>query len=173
MRSDNTLKYNDPVKFEIRQNVRRDYICAADYINFSHVDLVSVQHEFGLFGGKWGEYINSFIDNLQKPIVTTLHTIEPFFSLKAQKILTNIVNRSDAIVVITDSALKMLKKFDVPSNKIIVIPHGCPDVPLVQSEKVKGSLGLEGKKVLLTFGMMNRGKGIQFAIQALPYAPRP
>ena len=75
MRSADDLKYDDPVKFEIRQNVKSDYICAADFINFSHVDLVSVQHEFGLFGGEGGEYLSLLLDRLKAPIVTTLHTV--------------------------------------------------------------------------------------------------
>ncbi|MHC4271734.1 MAG: glycosyl transferase family 1, partial [Planctomycetota bacterium] len=75
MRSESSLKYNDPVKFEIRQNVKKDYISAADYINFSHVDVISVQHEFGLFGGEAGSYLNILLKRLNAPIITTLHTI--------------------------------------------------------------------------------------------------
>ena len=74
MRSED-LKYNDPVKFEIRQNVKNDYVCAADYINFSHVDLVSVQHEFGLFGGEGGSYLTLLLNRLNAPVITTLHTV--------------------------------------------------------------------------------------------------
>ncbi|MHC4362060.1 MAG: glycosyl transferase family 1, partial [Planctomycetota bacterium] len=75
MRSDNDLKYDDPVKFEIRQKVKNDYISAADYVNFSNVDLVSVQHEFGLFGGEAGSYLSLLVDRLSAPVITTLHTV--------------------------------------------------------------------------------------------------
>jgi hypothetical protein len=75
MRSDTDLKYSDPVKFEIRQDVKRDYICAADYVNFSHVDVVSIQHEFGLFGGDGGAYLSLLLNRLKAPVITTLHTV--------------------------------------------------------------------------------------------------
>ena len=68
-------QYADPVKFEVRRNVKNDYVCAADYINFSHVDLISVQHEFGLFGGDAGSYLNLFLHKINAPIITTLHTV--------------------------------------------------------------------------------------------------
>ncbi|MDH4241706.1 MAG: glycosyl transferase, partial [Phycisphaerae bacterium] len=98
MRSDSTLKYNDPVKFEIRQDVKSDYICAADYINFSHVDLVSVQHEFGLFGGEAGSYLSLLLNRLKAPIITTLHTLLDVPNPVYNKSLVEVCNASYKVI---------------------------------------------------------------------------
>jgi glycosyltransferase involved in cell wall biosynthesis len=160
--------YDQGVKCQIERDSIEDYVQAAHYVNSSKADLVNLQHEFGLFGGDWGEYINVFMENLQKPVVTTLHTISPDFGLKAQSVLKQIMHHSEAIVVITKTALQLLENYDIGREKIKVIPHGCPDVPFVPSEKVKPSLGLDGRIVLSTFGLINRGKGVEYAINALP-----
>ena len=160
--------YDRRVKFEIERDTFGDYTQAARYVNLSKIDLVNLQHEFGLFGGDWGEYINSFLEALQKPVVTTLHTILPNFGSAARTVLESIAHGSAAIIVMTSTALELLKDYDVEPEKITVIPHGCPDVPLVPSEKRKPSLGLKDRIVLSTFGLVNRGKGIQYVIRALP-----
>ena len=161
-------KYDRRVRFQIERDSIDDYAQAAHYTNLSKVNLVNLQHEFGLFGGEWGEYINSFLENLQKPVVTTLHTIVPNFGSDARKVLESIAKNSSSIVVMTKTALQLLKYCDIKREKIVVIPHGCPDVPFVTSEKPKTSLGLRGRIVLSTFGLISRGKGIQYAIRALP-----
>jgi len=160
--------YDRRVKFQIERDSSEDYVQAARYVNSSKADLVNLQHEFGLFGGEWGEYVTMFLENLQKPVVTTLHTVIPDFELRGQTILKHIAHRSAAIVVITKTALQLLENYDIKRRKINVIPHGCPDVPFIASEKVKPSLGLGGRIVLSTFGLINRGKGIEYAIKALP-----
>lgn len=160
--------YDRRVKCQIERDSAEDYIKAADFVNSSRVDLVNLQHEFGLFGGEWGEYINLFLENLQKPVVTTLHTIMSDFELKALKVLKQIAHHSAALVVITKAALQLLENYDIEHQKVNVIPHGCPDVPFVASETIKPSLGLDGRIVLCTFGLINRGKGVEYAIQALP-----
>jgi glycosyltransferase involved in cell wall biosynthesis len=129
--------------------------------------LVNLQHEFGLFGGKWGEYINLFLEGLQKPLVTTLHTILPSVESDHRTVLEKIADHSVSIVVMTSAAIQLLKKYDIKHEKINVIPHGCPDVPFISSERLKPSLGLKGRIVLSTFGLINRGKGIHHVIQAL------
>ncbi len=161
-------KYDRRVKFQIERDSVDDYAQAANYFNSSKVNLVNLQHEFGLFGGEWGEYINTFLGNLQKPLITTLHTIVSSFGSSVRRALENVVCRSESIVVMTRTALGLLEKYDIESEKIQVIPHGCPDVPFIGSEKPKTSLGLRGRIVLSTFGLMNRGKGIQHVIRALP-----
>jgi len=161
-------KYDRRVKFQIERDSIDDYLKAARYVNLSKVDLVNLQHEFGLFGGEWGEHINQFLDSLQRPIVTTLHTIVPNFGLLAKSVMEKIAYHSASIVVMTRRALQLLKNYDVERGKIEVIPHGCPDVPFVNSEKPKTSLGLKGRIILSTFGLINRGKGIQYVIRALP-----
>ena len=160
--------YDRRVKWQIEQDSVDDYIQAARYVSSSDVDLVNLQHEFGLFGGDYGEYINHFLDNVEKPIVTTLHTVQPDFDPKAQAVLRNMVDKSASIVVITRKALEILEKQNITCKKVAVIPHGCPFVPFVPSESVKPPLGLKGRVVLSTFGLISRGKGIEYVIRALP-----
>lgn len=161
--------YDRTVRCKIRRDLQEDYINAADWINSSKAELVNLQHEFGLFGGEWGEYINCFLEKIKKPVVTTLHTISPSFEPKAQIVLKQIAKRSSKIVTMTNIATKILMTYNVPRSKIEVIQHGCPDVPFVESKKVKPSLfGLKGKIVLSTFGLISRGKGIEYVIKALP-----
>lgn len=160
--------YDKRVRFQIERDSLDDYVQAANYVNLSKVNLLSLQHEFGLFGGEWGKYVNSFLEELQKPVVTTLHTIVPNFGSTAQTSLKSTVCHSTTIVVMTRTAMQLLKDYGVQDEKITVIPHGCPDVPFVVSEGPKTSLGLKGRIVLSTFGLINRGKGIEYAIRALP-----
>jgi glycosyltransferase involved in cell wall biosynthesis len=161
--------YDRLVKWQIRRDFQKDYVEAARYINSSKVDLVNVQHEFGLFGGQWGEHINCFLEKLQKPVVSTLHTISPSFEPTAQNVLKQIAKHSSKIVTMTNIATKLLMTYDVPRSKIEIIQHGCPNVPFVDSNNVKPSLfGLKGKLVLSTFGLISRGKGIEYVIKALP-----
>lgn len=161
--------YDRLVKYHIRRDFPEDYIKASSYINSSKADLVNLQHEFGLFGGEWGEFINYFLEKLQKPVVTTLHTLSPSFEPKAQNVLKQVAKQSSKIVTMTNIATKILMSYDVPRAKIEIIQHGCPDVPFVDSNKIKPSLfGLKEKIVLSTFGLMSRGKGIEYVIKALP-----
>jgi len=161
--------YDRRVRCQIRRDFQKDYVKAASYINSSKVDLVNLQHEFGLFGGEWGEYINTFLEKLQKPVVSTLHTISPSFEPKAKTVLKQIAEHSSKIITMTNTAKKIIMDYDVPQNKIEIIQHGCPDVPFVDSNKIKSSLfGLKRKTVLSTFGLLSRSKGIQHVIKALP-----
>jgi len=128
---------------------------------------LNLQHEFGLFGGEWGVHLNSFLKELQKPLVTTLHTVLPDFEPKAQTVLNSIIAHSASLVVMTQAALHILKKYTSHHENIHVIPHGCPDVPFVPLERAKAALGLKDHIVLITFGMIGPGKGIEHAIEAL------
>ena len=161
--------YDNRVKCQIRSDIPQDYANAASFVNSSKAKLVNLQHEFGLFGGEWGEYINIFLEKIKKPVVTTLHTLSPSFIPKAQTVLKQIIKHSSKIVTMTNTATEILTAYNVTRNKIEVIQHGCPDVPFVDSNKIKSSLfGLKGKIVLSTFGLISRGKGIEYAIKALP-----
>jgi glycosyltransferase involved in cell wall biosynthesis len=160
--------YDRRVKWQIERDSVDDYVQAACHVNASGVDLVNLQHEFGLFGGDYGEYINHFLDNIEKPVVTTLHTVQLGFDPKAQAVLRNVVAESAAIVVITHIALKILEKQNIVARKAVVIPHGCPSIPFVPSESAKDFVGLKDRLVLSTFGLISRGKGIEYAIRALP-----
>ena len=160
--------YDSRVKQQIRQDFEEDYIQAAKYIDSSRINAVNLQHEFGIYGGEWGKYILSFLQNVHKPVITTLHTVQPDFEPEARNVLKEITAHSKAIVVMARAAKKILKEYNVPNKKINVVQHGCPDMPFLTSDSVKPSLGLKGRIILSTFGLINGGKGIEYAIQALP-----
>jgi len=169
MRSDSTLKYNDPVKFEIRQNVKNDYICAADYINFSHVDVVSVQHEFGLFGGEAGSYLNLLLSRLNAPIITTLHTIIDEPSPSFYKSLVDVCNASYRIITMNEHGIDVLRDtYGIVGKKVQLIPHGIPDLPFVDNNYYKHKFGMEGRRTILTFGLLSKNKGIEVMLRAMP-----
>ena len=137
--------YDRLVRCQIRRDYPKDYVEAANCVNSCKVDLVNLQHEFGLFGGDWGEYINYFLENIEQPLVTTLHTVSPHFDPKAQDVLRQIAKYSSKIVTMTNSATKILMGYDIPRSKIEIIQHGHPNIPFVDSNKVKSSLfGLKG-----------------------------
>jgi glycosyltransferase involved in cell wall biosynthesis len=160
--------YEQNVEWQINQNAEIDYIQTARQVNLSNFDLINVQHEFGIFGGKWGSYILSFLERVKKPVVTTLHTVQPDFEPDALRVIEEIGFRSKAVVVNGSSAAKIIAYYGIPTEKIRVIQHGCPDVPFTCSDDVKPSVDLKGRTVLCTFGLISRGKGIEYAIQALP-----
>lgn len=169
MRSENGLRYSDPVKFEIRQNVRSDYICAADYINFSHVDLVSVQHEFGLFGGPAGSYLSLLLRRLKAPIITTLHTILNEPAPDYRRTLIDLCGRSHHVITMNERGVGMLQDiYGIAAKRIRLIPHGIPDLPFVDSNYYKSKFGLEGRRTILTFGLISKNKGIEVMLRAMP-----
>ncbi len=161
--------YDSRVKQQIRQDFEEDYIQAANYVNASRINAVNLQHEFGIYGGEWGKYILSFLQNVRKPVITTLHTVQPDFEPEGRRILKEITAYSKRIVVMARAARNILSEYNVPNSKINVVQHGCPDIPFLTSDSVKPSLGLKGRTILSTFGLINGGKGIEYAIQALPH----
>jgi len=162
-------KYDDPVKFEIRQNVKNDYICAADYINFSHVDVVSVQHEFGLFGGDAGAYLSLLLNRLKAPIITTLHTVIDEPDPAYHKSLVDVCNASYRVITMNERGVSMLRDiYNIPTKKIKLIAHGIPDLPFVDSNYYKHKFGMEDRKTILTFGLLNKNKGIEVMLRAMP-----
>jgi len=169
MRADARLKYENPVKFEIRQNVRSDYICAADYINFSHVDLVSVQHEFGLFGGEAGSYLSLLLKRLKAPVITTLHTVLDEPPEAFRKAMTDACECSEKVVTMNERGVTLLRDiYGIPTDRVELIPHGIPDLPFVDSNYYKHKFGLEGRRTILTFGLINKNKGIDGMLRAMP-----
>jgi glycosyltransferase involved in cell wall biosynthesis len=169
VRSDNNLKYDDPVKFEIRQNVKSDYICAADYINFSNVDLVSVQHEFGLFGGSAGAYLALLLNRLNAPVITTLHTVLDEPAPSYYESLVDVCNASYRVITMNERGVGMLRDiYAVPTKKVELIAHGIPDLPFVDSNYYKHKFGVEGRRTILTFGLLSRNKGIEVMLKAMP-----
>lgn len=163
------IKYKDPVKFEIRQNVKSDYICAADYLNFSHVDVVSVQHEFGLFGGEAGCYLNLLLKRVNAPVITTLHTVLNDPSEVYRKGLVDVCRESYKIVVMNEKGVGMLKDiYGIDEKKIELIAHGIPDLPFVDNNYYKHRFGMEGRRTILTFGLLSKNKGIEVMLRAMP-----
>ena len=156
------------VQNKISRDSLEDYLVMAEFLNQSSVDVVNIQHEFGIFGGEFGEYICAFMNKLKKPISTTLHTVLPNFEAKAREVFDTIVDLSSRVVVLNKTTRGLVRHYGVPSEKIRLIPHGCPDVPLVPSSKAKPSLGLQDRFVMSSFGLLSRGKGIEYAIEALP-----
>lgn len=161
--------YPGAVRFELRQHQIEDYLTAADYVNIHAPDVLLVQHEFGIFGGDAGSHLIAMLNRVSVPVVTTMHTVlrEPNESYwKATK---RVAELSDRLVVMSEKAVRILRDlYDVPSNKIAMIPHGIPDTPFVDSAFYKDQFAVEGRTVLLTFGLLSPGKGIENAIHALP-----
>ncbi len=164
-------EYNYPsqVKFEIRRDSIRDYARAAEYINNSSAQLVSLQHEFGLFGGAAGNYLSVMLSHLKKPIVTTLHTILREPTKEYRKAFEDVIRYSYKVVPMSNIGVQLLKSvYNVPSSKISLIHHGVHDVPFVDSNYYKEQFGVEGRTVLLTFGLLSPNKGIENMLDALP-----
>jgi glycosyltransferase involved in cell wall biosynthesis len=141
----------------------------ADFLNINNVDLVSLQHEYGIFGGKAGSHILALLQELRMPIVTTLHTILRDPNSDQLRVLKEIAALSDRLVVMSEHGVEFLKEiYGVVPEKIDLIPHGIPDVPFVDPSFHKDLFGVEGKIVLLSFGLLSANKGIENVIAALP-----
>lgn len=164
-----TYEYPEEVKYKIRQENQKDYIRAADYINTSLVDTCIMEHEFGIYGGENGVYILPLIARLQKPLVTILHTILKDPTYMQLTIIREIAKHSSRIVVMSHRAVGFLTSiYGIPFNKIQLIEHGVPDLEPAVNNPVKESLQFKNKKVLFTFGLISRNKGLETVIEALP-----
>jgi len=145
------------------------YRHAADTVNARRVDLVLVQHEYGIFGGTEGDHLLTLLRNLRAPVVTTLHTVLREPSFDQRRVLTEVARLSDRVVVMSRRGARLLRTvYGVAAEKIALIHHGIPDVPLADTAEYKARLGLVGRQVLLTFGLLSPGKGIETVIRALP-----
>jgi glycosyltransferase involved in cell wall biosynthesis len=161
--------YPARIRFELSQDELASYHQAADFLNFSNIDLVCVQHEYGIFGGPAGAHILELLRRLQMPIVTTLHTVlrEPNFNERI--VMEEIVALSDRLIVMSRQSAEILQEvFHVPTSKIDLIPHGIPNLAFTDPSFYKDGFGTEGKEVLLTFGLLSPNKGIENVIKALP-----
>jgi glycosyltransferase involved in cell wall biosynthesis len=162
-------EYPPEVAFEVRQNQINDYRLAAEYINFSGIEVVCLQHEFGIFGGPEGSYVTEFLERLRKPVVTTLHTVLGNPQPAYREAMTQVASLSDYLVVLNSKAIPMLRDiYRIPEEKICLVHHGVPDVPFVDPNFYKDKFGVEGRLVILTFGLLNRNKGIELMLDALP-----
>jgi glycosyltransferase involved in cell wall biosynthesis len=169
MQSGHEHEYTKPVEFVIRRDVAVDYIDAADYLNSQNVDAISLQHEFGLFGAEGGSYISLLLKRLKSPIATTLHTVLERPSSEYFDALVDICDESETVIVMNERGVHMLTDiYGVPRRKIKLIPHGIPDISFNHRVSQKRSLGLSKRKVILTFGLIGRNKGIEVMLKAIP-----
>jgi glycosyltransferase involved in cell wall biosynthesis len=161
--------YPDKVRFEINQNKLSDYSTASQFLNISQTDIVCVQHEYGIFGGLAGSHLLKLLGDLRMPVVTTLHTVLKNPSPDFRAVMCKLSDLSDKLVVMSHKASDFLKDiYAVPEDKIVIIHHGIPDTPFIDPSFYKDKFGVEGKKVLLTFGLLSPNKGIENVLQALP-----
>ncbi len=161
--------YPERVRFELVEDDLRSYRRAADFLNINSVDVVCLQHEYGIFGGRAGSHVLTLLREIQTPLVTTLHTILREPTAEQRAVLTEISALSDRLVVMSQRGAEFLQEiYGVPEAKIAIIPHGIPDVPFIDPNFYKDRFGVEGKGVLLTFGLLSPNKGIEHAIEAMP-----
>jgi glycosyltransferase involved in cell wall biosynthesis len=164
-----SYNYPDEVVFQIQRDRIEDYYRAADYINQSDVDIVCLQHEFGLFWGNAGDYIFALLSGINKPVISTMHTIirepKPEYRISTEKL----IRYSEKLIVMSQTAVDMLKDvYKAPEDKIELIFHGVPDYPFNNCNKYKKTLSLKGAPLILTFGLLSQNKGIESVLDALP-----
>jgi glycosyltransferase involved in cell wall biosynthesis len=161
--------YPIEVQHKIRRDARADYIRVARTLNESDARVVSVQHEYGIWGGIDGEFVLDFIAALTKPVVTTLHTVPYAPSPGQRRVLTSLIHASAASVVMSRSAAALLARvYGVNPTCLDVVPHGVPQLPMVEPDTVKPRLGLEISPMILSFGLLGPGKGYESVIEAMP-----
>jgi len=162
-------RYPAEVRFEINQHERNEYRRACDFLNINQIDVVCLQHEYGIFGGETGSYILKLLRDLRMPVVTTLHTVLRDPTEEQRSILAEIAAISDRVVVMAQRAREYLREiYRVPDDKIAFVHHGIPDMPFVDPSFYKDQYGVEGRKVILTFGLLSPNKGVEYMIRALP-----
>jgi glycosyltransferase involved in cell wall biosynthesis len=133
------------------------------------VGVVSIQHEYGIWGGQDGDYVLDFVGALRVPTVATLHTVLREPSARQRAVLSELVDRTDATVVMSRAAGTLLRNvYGVDGRRLHIIPHGVPELPLVAPAQVKSDFGLEGRDVILSFGLLGPGKGYELVLDALP-----
>jgi len=161
--------YPGKVRFVVNQNKLVDYSVASEFLNISQADIVCVQHEYGIFGGPAGSHLLKLLGELRMPIVTTLHTVLKDPAPEYREVMRKLTDLSDRLIVMSQKACEFLKDiYHVPEEKITFIHHGIPDMPFIDPNFYKDKFGVEGKKVLLTFGLLSPNKGIEYVLLALP-----
>lgn len=165
---DGEYQYGRQVQFELRQHHRSDYRNTADFLNTNNADVVNLQHEYGLFGGPDGAYVIDLLERLNKPVVTTLHTVLTEPTEGQRQTLSRIAELSAAMVVLAERAGVLLKEtYGVEEAKIHLIHHGTPDVEFHDPNQFKERFMVKGRPVILTFGLLGPGKGIETMLEAI------
>jgi glycosyltransferase involved in cell wall biosynthesis len=161
--------YPPRVRFQLGQQDLDSYRRAADLLNFSNAGVLCLQHEFGIYGGPAGSHLLALLKEVRMPVVTTLHTVLREPNAAQRKVMDELVRRSDRLVVMARKGAEILEAtYGVPDEKVDVIAHGIPHMPFTDSSFYKAQFGVEGRKVLLTFGLLGPGKGLEYVIEALP-----
>src|SRR4051812_4858502 len=161
--------YPERVRFELDQRELDSYRRAAEFLNINNVEVVSVQHEFGIYGGPAGSHLLSFLREVRMPVVTTLHTVLSEPNADQRAVMEQLDVLSNRFIVMAERGRNMLETiYGVAPEKIDLIPHGVIDMPFIDSNFYKDIFGVEGKTVLLTFGLLSPNKGIEYVIEALP-----
>jgi glycosyltransferase involved in cell wall biosynthesis len=164
-----TYDYPAAVRFQIPDEMIGSYAEAADFLSTARFDVVSLQHEYGIFGGEAGGHIIELLQRLTMPIVTTLHTLLPAPTAIQSNVMGKIIALSAKIVVMAEKGRELLQSVhNVPPHKIEVVPHGIPDFPFLETQHAKVRFGFSGKSVILTFGLLSPSKGIETVIDAMP-----
>jgi glycosyltransferase involved in cell wall biosynthesis len=167
--TDSGYVYPDRVRLALQQDDLSSYERAADFLNFTNFDLVCLQHEYGIFGGPAGCHILGLLRRLKMPVITTLHTVLREPNPDQRRVMEEIAELSDRLIVMSQLSSQFLQEiFKVPGSKIDMVPHGVPDLPFLDPNFYKDRFGVEGKAVLLTFGLLSPNKGIENVIKALP-----
>ncbi len=164
-----TYDYPSAVRVQINDRELEDYERAADALNLARCEAVSLQHEFGIFGGEAGGHILALTSRLTMPLVTTLHTVLSQPTPAQRRVLDGIVDASERVIVMAEKGRELLRTvYAVSAEKIEVIPHGTPDCAFVEPDEAKVALGFGGRQVILTFGLLSPSKGIEVMIEAMP-----
>lgn len=160
--------YPDNVLARLSQHVHESYQEIAEFVNAYPCDALSIQHEYGLFGGEQGEWIVDLIAGVHKPVITSLHTVLPDPPPEHLRVARAICATSSAVVVLSETGRDLLiERYGVDPAKIRVIHHGVPDIPFYESTEAKRALGFGDRTTISTFGLINRGKGLEYAIEAM------
>src|SRR6185312_15792755 len=161
--------YPEEVRFEIDEQDLSSYLRAADFLNISDVDVVCLQHEFGIYGGAAGSHILAMLRDLRMPIITTFHTVLQNPKADQRRVMQELISLSTRVVVMAERGRDMLQEiYHAPAGKIDLVPHGIPDVAFADSADFKEQFGVADKIVLLTFGLLSPNKGIEHVINSLP-----
>lgn len=166
--SNGSLRYDDEVMMELTQDDRSSYIQTADKLNNSDIELLVIEHEFGIYGGERGEYFLDLVDNLKIPFITTLHTVLPEPDAKQRHILSVLGQKGEKIVTMAKNTVDVLiNAYGINPSKISVINHGVPYMRMESREKLKAESGLENRFIISTFGLLGPGKGLEYGVEAI------